>query len=211
MIVSIVLAAGGSRRMGRPKMLLPLGGGTVLAAAVQPHLDAGIDRVVVVVGDRADEVVANAGIADDDDPRLRVVVNGAWAEGMASSIRRGLAEAADADAVLVALGDEPGVTADRIRRLIRAWRPGVPLVAPVHDGRAGHPVLFDRALFPDLAALTGDVGAREVVRRHWSAAATIPAEPLADLDTEADYRAFRDGREGAARAGLEVPRKQREV
>jgi molybdenum cofactor cytidylyltransferase len=208
-IVSIVLAAGASRRMGRPKMLLPVGGGTMLAAAVQPHLDAGVDRVVVVVGDHADEVTAQAGLGCD--PRVRMVVNAEWAEGMSSSIRRGLAEAGDADAVLLALGDEPGLTAERIQRLIRAWRPGVPLVAPVHDGRAGHPVLFDRAVFGELAALTGDVGAREVVRRHWAAAATIEAEPLADLDTEAEYQAFRRGRLEARRAGLSVPRPKREV
>jgi CTP:molybdopterin cytidylyltransferase MocA len=209
MIVSIVLAAGSSTRMGRPKMLLPLGDRTVLAAAVQPHLDAGVDRVVVVLGDRSGEVIAKAGIAAD--PRLRVIVNAEWAQGMSSSIRRGLAEAADADAALIALGDEPGLAAERIRRLIRAWRPGVPVVVPVQDGRAGHPVLFDRGLFGELAALTGDVGARELVRRHWDAATTIEAAPLADLDTEADYRAFRDGRLEAARAGLEVPRTDREV
>ncbi|HEV8253709.1 MAG TPA: NTP transferase domain-containing protein [Vicinamibacteria bacterium] len=207
--MSVVLAAGGSTRMGRPKMVLPLGDRTVLAAAVQPHLDAGVGRVVVVLGDRSAEVMAKAGITAD--PRLRAVVNAEWAEGMSSSIRRGLAEAADAEAVLIALGDEPGLAAERIRRLIGAWRPGVPLVVPVQEGRAGHPVLFDRRLFGELAALTGDVGAREVVRRHWGAAATIEAGPLADLDTEADYRAFRDGRLEAARAGLEVPRTEREV
>jgi molybdenum cofactor cytidylyltransferase len=108
---------------------------------------------------------------------------------MASSIRAGLAECAGAEGVLIALGDQPGVTAERILALLDAWKPGTPLVVPVQSGRTSHPVLFSRTLFPELRALRGDVGARDVVRSHWPQAARVAAPLVADIDTEADYRA----------------------
>ncbi|MEP6995019.1 MAG: nucleotidyltransferase family protein [Acidobacteriota bacterium] len=186
MIAGIVLAAGGSTRMGRPKMTLPLGGSTVLAASVAPLLEAGLERVVVVLGADAETVRRQAALADDS--RLRVIVHADWKDGMSSSLRRGLDECAEADAVLIALGDQPGMTAERVRAVLEAFRPGVRLVVPVADAVPTHPVLFSRDLFAELRALTGDVGAREVVRRHEHEAVRIAAEPLADVDTEEDYR-----------------------
>ncbi len=162
--------------MGRPKMLLPAGGGTLLSAAVAPLLEAGLDRVVVVLGDRAEEVV--------------LVVCPDWRAGMAASLKRGLDACADADAVVVALGDQPGVTADRVRRIMAAFHPGRDLVVPVHRGIPAHPVLFGRSLFLELETLTGDVGAREIIRRHESQAVQIEVEVLPDIDTEEDYRRF---------------------
>lgn len=185
----LILAAGASRRMGQPKLLLPLPGGmTALARAVAPHLEAGLARVVVVLG--CDAVAVEAGAGLPDDPRLRVVSNPAWEEGMASSLRCGIRACGVADAVLVALGDEPGVTVSRLERLLAGWSPGTPVVVPVHQGRPSRPVLFARSLFPELLRLTGDEGGRRVVRRHWSRAVQVEAEPLLDLDTPADYQAL---------------------
>lgn len=188
MIAGIVLAAGGSTRMGRPKMLLPAGGGTLLSMAVAPFLEAGLDRVVVVLGDRAEEVRRDARLPTD--PRLVLVVCAGWAAGMASSLKRGLASCADADAVVVALGDQPGVTAERVHSVIAAFAQGRDLVVPVHQGIPAHPVLFGRNLFSELEALSGDVGAREVVRRHEGEAVLIEVDALPDVDTENDYRRF---------------------
>ncbi len=188
MIAGIVLAAGGSTRMGRLKMLLRAGAGTLLRATVEPLLSSALDRVVVVLGDRAKEIRDRAGLPQT--ARLSIVVNEAWREGMASSLKRGLEECAEADAVLIALGDQPGVTKERLRKILGAFHPGVPLVVPVHASRASHPVLFARSLFPELRELSGDVGARDVLRRHWAEAALVDAEPLRDLDTEEDYRRF---------------------
>ena len=188
MIAGIVLAAGGSTRMGRPKMLLPAGGGTLLSAAVAPLLEAGLERVVVVLGDRAEEVRRGARLPAD--PRLVLVVCAEWAAGMASSLKRGLEACADADAVVVALGDQPGVTAERVRMVTAAFAPGRDLVVPVHRGIPAHPVLFGRSLFPELETLSGDVGAREVIRRHEREAVRIEVEALPDIDTEEDYRRF---------------------
>ena len=188
MIAGIVLAAGGSTRMGRPKMLLPAGSGTLLSAAVAPLLEAGLDRVVVVLGDRAEEVRRGARLPVD--PRIVLVVCPDWRAGMASSLKRGLEACAGADAVVVALGDQPGVTAERVRVVTAAFGPGRALVVPVHRGIPSHPLLFGRSLFSELEALSGDVGAREIVRRHEDEAVRIEIEPLPDIDTEEDYRRF---------------------
>ena len=201
-VAGVVLAAGASSRMGGPKMLLPLGGRTLLSTVAAALLDAGLPSVVVVLGCDADNVRAAAGLPED--PRLRVVVNDEWRSGMASSLRRGLEECGEAAAALVALGDQAGLTADRVRRIVSAWRPDAALVVPTHNGRAGHPVLFARTLWDELRALSGDVGGRDVVTRHLEGAVLVPAEPLADLDTEEDRRRHLSGGP-APDSGLPLP------
>jgi molybdenum cofactor cytidylyltransferase len=201
-VAGIVLAAGASSRMGRPKMLLPLGGGTLLSAVTGALLDGGLARVVVVLGHEADLVRRGAGLAAD--ARLHMVVNAEWPSGMASSLRRGLEGCGDAGAALVALGDQAGITAERVRRIVAAWHPGVSLVVPVSGGRAGHPVLFGRGLWEELRSLSGDVGGREVVRRHLDEAVLVGAEPLADLDTEEDLRRHLSGAPPSD-SGFELP------
>ena len=212
MIAVLVLAAGGSRRMGRPKMLLPLPGGrTVLATVVSRLLAAPVDRIVVVLGHEAAATRAGAGLPDD--ARVMVLDNPDWPLGLSSSLKRGLLACPEADALVVALGDQPAVDPDVVRRLVEAWRKGARLAVPVRGepgdpapSHAGHPVLFDRSFRDELLALTGDVGARDVLRAHWDEAARIDASSLPDLDTEEDYRAFLDGRTAGGPQGLEVPR-----
>ena len=201
-VAGIILAAGASSRMGRPKMLLPMAGGTLLSTVSRALLDGPLSKVVVVLGHDADRIRRDAGLPAD--PRLEVAVNDDWASGMASSLRRGLAACETAGAVLVALGDQPGMTGDRVRRIVSAWHPGVHLVLPVHAGRAGHPVLFGRPLWPELRALKGDTGARDVVKRHVLKAIQVPEPPLPDLDTEEDLRRYEAGTLPAD-TGLEVP------
>lgn len=192
MIVAVVLAAGGSTRLGRPKMTLPLRQGTVLSAAVEAFLATELERVVVVLGAEAQRVRRDAALPEDS--RLCVVVNPDWQAGMSSSLRCGVetARAADAEAILVALGDQPGLSPGRIREVLRAFAPRVRLVVPASHGVPAHPVLFASGLFDELAALTGDVGAREVIRRHENEAVKIEVEPLPDVDTEEDYRKLLD-------------------
>jgi molybdenum cofactor cytidylyltransferase len=186
-IASLVLAAGGSSRMGQPKGLLPGDRGTLLLDAVLPHLEAGITHVVLVLGADADLLLSAAGLPPH--PALSVVRNPEWQEGLSSSLRCGLASCGDAAAVLIALADQPEMTAARIRAVCDAFAPGVPLVLPVGpDGRPSHPVLFARELFDELRAVRGDVGGREVVARHRARALEILAPPLRDLDTPEDYR-----------------------
>lgn len=202
-VAGLVLAAGASRRIGRPKMLLPFGSGTVLSSVVGGLLEAGLDPVVVVLGHGAEEVERRAALPQD--PRLKLVVNEGWTEGMASSIRRGLEACPEASAVVLALGDQPGLDAARVRRILTAWNGQAALVVPVADGRVGHPVLFGRELFPELRALAGEAGARDVVRRHWAQARQVPLPLLRDIDTEDDYRAARAGEAAPPDEGMELP------
>jgi molybdenum cofactor cytidylyltransferase len=194
-IVGLVLAAGASRRLGRNKLLLPFRGGTVLSTTVARLLASILDRVIVVLGYAEGEVRSRAGLSED--PRLAIVANPGWEEGMASSLRRGVEAAAEAEAVIVALGDQPDTAPEVVGRLVTAFRGGGTLAVPVHGVPAetgiestGHPVLFARVLFPELLALRGDKGARDVVKRHWSEAVKVAAVPLHDVDTEGDYRAL---------------------
>jgi len=194
--------------MGRAKLLLPYGGRTVLEHAVTAALESGAGLTVVVLGYEA--AAARAVLAETYPGRadLRVVSNPDYLTGQASSLRVGLRAVLDAfpelaaapppalpRAVVFCLGDQPLVTAETVTALIDAYlaspeRPGPVVVAPVHAGRHGNPVLIDRSLFPELLALTGDVGARGVVGRHVGAGTLlVPAGPevLIDLDTPEDY------------------------
>ena len=182
--------------MGCVKTLLPGRRGTVLADAVWPHLEAGVPRVVVVVGPQARAAEA----AVPADPRVTVVENRDWRTGLASSLRRGLDACADAEAVLLALGDQPDMTAGRIEAVRAAYSPGVLLVVP--SGQApSHPVLFARALFAELRAVKGDRGGREVVARHRGQAVEVALPPLPDLDTPEDYWRWRGAGDGALPKG----------
>jgi len=198
-IAGLVLAAGASRRMGRPKMLLPIAGKTLLARAVAPLLEADLERVVVVLGGDADEIRRRGGLPDD--PRVTILVNEAWAEGLSSSLRRGLEACEGAEAVVVVLGDQPDLDVETVRRVVEAWSPGRRLVAATSSGRVGHPVLIARPLWDEIRALSGDVGAREVLRRHWSEATLVEAVLPCDLDTQQDYESFLEGRAPRDRRG----------
>ena len=199
-IHGIVLAAGASTRMGRIKMLLPVRGTTLLASAVTPLLEAGLDRVVVVLGHQADAVRNGAGLPDD--ARMAFTVNEEWPSGLSSSLRKGLEACAEADAVVIVLGDQPNLRSDLVRKLVQAAATEASLAVPMHNGRVGHPILFRRELFGELSQLSGDAGAREVVRRHIDRAAIVTGDPPRDLDTEADYRAFLEGRPGSDDEGF---------
>ena len=154
MIGAIVLAAGASSRMGRPKAALPLGrrGHTVLSMGVSALLAAGVPRVVVVAGAHPDAVRGALGARDR---RVSVIDHPAWSEGQLSTLLCGL-EAIDhpgLEAVLVTLVDVPLVSPETVRALMREWRAtGAPIVRPAQGDRHGHPVLFDRRLFVELRA-----------------------------------------------------------
>jgi molybdenum cofactor cytidylyltransferase len=201
-IAGILLAAGASSRMGRPKLALPVGSTTLLGAACAPFLASSLDRIVVVLGNDAGEIARRAALPPD--PRLELVMNEAWAEGMASSLRRGVGACGDCEAVLLMPADLLGASVDLVDRVVAAARSGAPLVVPVHDGRASHPVAFGRALFGELAALRGDAGARAVVRRHLGRAVCLGGQRFHDIDREADYQGFLAGSPPRADEGLEL-------
>jgi molybdenum cofactor cytidylyltransferase len=190
MIGAVILAAGQSRRMGRQKLLLPVpADGTPLVRRVaQVALASTVDRVVVVV-DPAQPPVADAlaGLP------VELVANPDAPSGMGSSLRaaaRRLLGTAISAAVFL-LGDQPGITKEAIDALVGAHRKdGVMLAQASYEGGWGHPVLFARAYFAELADVTGDQGGREVIVRHRDRLVFVPVKGPApvDIDTEEEYR-----------------------
>ena len=189
MISGVVLAAGRSSRHGRPKQLLPLAGQPLLTHVLRNAAASQLDEVVLVLGHEAARIEAAVG-----DWGQRVVVNPDHLAGQSTSLRAGLA-AIDltAEAVLFLLGDQPQVGPAIIDALIDTYRAtGGPIVVPEYGGQRGNPILFDRALFPELARVTGDEGARSVVQQHATDVIAVPVgdRPPRDVDTEEDYAAL---------------------
>ncbi|HXQ81420.1 MAG TPA: nucleotidyltransferase family protein [Opitutaceae bacterium] len=187
---AVVLAAGGSSRMGAVKQLLELEGRPLIVRAVDAALGAPASPVVVVLGADAERV--RAPIARHP---VSVVVNPEWSSGIASSIRAGMAAllAADPglDAVLVALCDQPALSPEIIGRLAGLHRATGRIAAARYDGRNGAPAVFGRRHFAALGSLEGDAGARRLLNGSPGsvAAADIP-EMGVDLDTPADCKAW---------------------
>ena len=192
LIAALVLAAGASSRMGRPKAALPLGPGlgTVLSRGVATLLAAGVPRVVVVAGAHPDAV---RDALDGTDARVSVVDNPAWAVGQLSSLIRGLDAVDDGrlDAVLMTLVDVPLVAPATVRHLIDTWRETrAPIVRPARGDTHGHPVLFDRSIFAELRAADPTRGAKPVVHAHAHEIINVAVGDegaFLDLDTPEDY------------------------
>jgi molybdenum cofactor cytidylyltransferase len=189
-IVPLVLAAGDSLRMQRPKALLDFGGRTAIELVLGASREAGLAPAVVVLGRDAEAI----------RPRLpagtRVVVNPDPGRGRTSSIRAGLeaieAAGAPADAFLLHPVDSPLVEAQTIARLVAESRDGAAIAVPVYEGRRGHPALFRRAVFAEFLALGDDEPAHRVVRRDPDRVREVPVEDEAvvrRLDTPEEYQA----------------------
>ncbi|TAD88890.1 MAG: 4-diphosphocytidyl-2C-methyl-D-erythritol kinase [Alphaproteobacteria bacterium] len=184
LVAGVVLAAGRSSRMGRNKLLIPIEGEAMVARVVDTLLAAAVAEVVVVVGHEAD-AVRQALVGRP----VRFVDNPHYADGLATSVRAGLASlASDVDAAVMALGDMPGIAAPDIDRLIAAFAPAErrSIIIPTHHGQRGNPVMLARALWPQAMAVEGDVGARPVIAAnpdHVAEVAIDHAGVLLDLDT----------------------------
>lgn len=191
-IPAVVLAAGRSSRMGRPKPLLPLGAGeTFLSRIVSTLLDAGVDDVVVVVGH---ESAALAASVRGVQLPVRLVVNEGYDEGQFSSVLAGL-DAIDRPGVtgmLLTLVDVPLVSSATVRAVLDRHRAtGAPVVRPVRGREHGHPVFIDRSLFAALRGADRSRGAKPVVRAHVSAAGDVEVEDegaFLDIDTPDEYQ-----------------------
>lgn len=185
MIAAVVLAAGSAQRFGRQKLIEPMFFKPVIRRAVEAAIASGVHDVIVVTG--ADKRVRHA-LAG---ARVRCVANGAAASGMGSSIAAGIAALAPGTrAALIVLGDQPSVPRTAYRAVLDAYRTRHPaIVVPVYWWKTrGHPVLFDASVFPELRALTGDRGAREVIDRDPARVLRVPIGRPAprDIDTPDD-------------------------
>ena len=182
----VLLAAGDSRRLGSPKQLLRIGGETLLRRAARESCASVARDVIVVLGFQADVMRAEiSGL------RARAIENAAWREGIASSIRAGVgALEASADGVLLAVCDQPRMTAAHCNALLRAADAAACAAASVYGGSPGVPAVFPRALFPDLLALTGDRGAKGILTAQSERLVTVAwPDGAIDIDTAEDAAA----------------------
>jgi molybdenum cofactor cytidylyltransferase len=191
LIGGIVLAAGGASRFGSPKQLAELDGVPLLQHAVDAMLAVpAIDPVVVVLGAEAQRVLEAV-----DFGEAQIAVCGDWAEGMAASLRCGVEAVGDCDWVILTLGDQPRVTPQVIAAVLDhadSAPTGTAAVRATYEGVPGHPVALGRAILPQVAALTGDVGARELLGH--ATVRTFEAARLCDptdVDTPEELEALR--------------------
>lgn len=197
----VILAAGASTRMGRPKQLLRLGDRCLLQHVLDAACASCLDEVVLVLGAHAEEIRATVRLPADR--AVRVVVNDEFARGQSASLQRGLREASPrAVAAAILLGDQPDVDAALIDTVAAAFAGADrPIVRPVFTagGRRvpGHPVLLARRVWPEVATVRGDLGARDLVRAHPDRVleVDVATEPPADMDTWDDYQRSRSLRE----------------
>jgi molybdenum cofactor cytidylyltransferase len=195
MIHAIVLAAGASSRMGRAKAALTLGqtGETLVARVIRTLLSGGAPGVAVVAGAHVDAVRKALPL----EPRARLIEHPQWQQGQLSSLLAGLDAIDDPqlEGALVTLVDVPLVASSTVAAVIAEWRrTRAPIVRPVHGDRHGHPVMFDRSVFPDLRAADPAVGAKAVFEQHRLRIVNVEVnDPGAfeDIDTAEEYNDLR--------------------
>jgi molybdenum cofactor cytidylyltransferase len=183
-VAGLVLAAGGSSRLGRPKQLLPYRGATLLDGVLATARGCPFDQLLVALGGSADEVRTAVDLSGAE-----VVVNDAYGTGCSSSIAAALGALDPRCEVLVLLlGDQPGVTPGTVAALL-AGRGEAPLAVCRYDDGRGHPFAFGRAVLGDLAALHGDKGVWKLLDRNPVVEVRVEGRIPLDVDTWDDYRA----------------------
>jgi molybdenum cofactor cytidylyltransferase len=188
-IAAIVLAAGASRRLGQPKQLLAFRGKNLLNRSLQAAREAGCEPLLAVLGANAELIRPTI-----EDREARIVINGEWSEGMASSIRCGVQALTDeTDAVILLACDQPQLDSAHLAALIAKWRDThCDIIASKYGGTIGVPALFNRSMFPDLCALRGDQGARSLFQRADLKSECVAWPPGAfDVDTIEDATILR--------------------
>lgn len=184
----ILLAAGASSRLGKPKQLLLYKGKTLLQHSIQVAIDTGANPIVMVLG-------ANAAILMKQvkNEKIQVAINQQWKEGMAASIRCGLEKlleiAPGVKAAIIMVCDQPFVTAELLTGLAAKYlETGKPIIASRYEKNMGTPAVFDKTIFAALMALKGDTGAKRIMQENpdWVGAVDFPMGSI-DIDTEQDY------------------------
>ena len=212
-IGAVILAAGGSSRLGQPKQLLNFRGETLIRRAVRAAVEAGCDPVVVVTGEISDAIrseldiresrISSPGTLEPEAPpkvadgRIAVVENAEWRRGVGTSIRRGLQQLSESVSAAVLLTcDQPFVESAIIRQLIATREEtGKPIVASSYSNTLGVPALFDRTCFKSLFALPEASGAKALILSRPEDVALVPFEEGAtDIDTSEDFERLNENR-----------------
>jgi molybdenum cofactor cytidylyltransferase len=186
-LVGVIMAAGQSERFGSPKQLLPFGGTTLLGQVVQNANASSLERIVVVLGRAGDEVHKRV-----DFGRAQVVDNTAYRSGCASSLLAGLDAAGDGAALMLLLGDQPGVGPPIIDHVSKGWhlndRPWAAVTS--YRGELGHPFVFAREAHGDLRRLHGDKAIWKLIETYPERVLRVPidAQLPPDIDTPEDYQ-----------------------
>jgi molybdenum cofactor cytidylyltransferase len=186
-VTGLVLAAGGSRRLGMPKQLLPYGFGTLLDQALETARASGFHQLIVALGASSAEIHRRVDLSGAD-----VVENPDFGQGCSSSIAAGLSAIDPRSRLMVLmLGDQPGVTPANVRALIAACDEGTDLAVCLYDDGRGHPLAFGRPLFGDLQELHGDKAVWKLIDRRPGdvVEVRVPGPIPRDIDTRRDYEA----------------------
>lgn len=195
-VAIVILAAGMSRRLGRPKQVLPLAGEPLVAHVGRRAQESKAMRVMAVVGGARQETMAALDEIVDE-----VIINDSYEHGQGTSIAAGVQYLegtshlfGSCEAIIFLLGDQPGIEPSVIDSVIDAWEQGGRIVMAKYTDRPGHPVLFDRAYWKELAQLQGEEGGRDVIRKHPDDVVYIPveAESPMDVDTDSDWRVLQE-------------------
>jgi molybdenum cofactor cytidylyltransferase len=187
-ICAVVLAAGLSSRMGIQKLLLPFGGKTVIGHIVDQLLASSIDEVHVVVGHKAEQIIAEL-----SGRAVSIVSNPNYKSGMLSSVRCGLKSLPEkCRAVMVVLGDQPSITTELIDQMLKSFTAAEKdILVPLHKGKRGHPVLFSVKYRDEIMTNYGHVGLRGLMHEHPEEVFELEvptASVLCDMDYPEDYR-----------------------
>lgn len=186
-VTGLVLAAGGSKRLGTPKQLLPYGEATLLDHVLDTARACHFDQLVCVIGGAAAEIRERVDLGG-----IEVVENQDFGVGCSSSIAAALVAVDQrADVLVLLLGDQPGVRRSAVRKLLDG-RGDAPLAACDYEDGRGHPLAFARSAFPELASLHGDKGVWKLLDRHAAEVVDVPVPGTIprDVDTDGDYRAL---------------------
>jgi len=183
MISAILLAAGESKRMGKPKQLMPLGRTSILEQTIDNYLNSEVNEVIVVLGHRAEEAKRIMAARP-----VKLAINPNYQQGMSTSIIAGLNMVdSRAQAVVIALGDQPFIDSQTLNRLIdEFYNHDKGIVIPVYRGRRGHPVIFAIRYKDELFRLKGDIGGREIIDRYPDDVLEVPVNCegiYIDIDT----------------------------
>ncbi|MDR3569579.1 MAG: nucleotidyltransferase family protein [Syntrophobacteraceae bacterium] len=185
----IILAAGSSSRLGRPKQLLDIGGRPLVVRTVQTALSSLLERVVLVLGHEAEAILASLGPLGSE-PRLVVRVNSRYGEGMSTTLREGLEQVADFPSVMVILADHPFLDYRLMDLLLTRFRSSdKDICVPCCKGRQGSPTIFGARFYPDIMKIRGDAGGREIIRKNPESLLRVEIETedsFFDIDTEED-------------------------
>jgi len=189
----IILAAGASTRLGKPKQLLQHRGKTLLAHAINEAVNSNADAVVVTLGKDA-----NLFKKEIDERKIRVAINSSWEEGMASSLRLGLDTLLNdkpyIDAVIFMVCDQPHISSSVLNELITTQQKTTKQIVTCNYGDSmGPPALLHKKYFEGLMKLSGDAGARKIIQKNMNDVATILfPEGNIDIDTEEDYEKLKN-------------------